>query len=237
MPFSALLNPAVVDDAPAPPAAVSADAYVSIASQYVYRGVASRNSGPVVIGALALAQRDGWFLDTWAGQTDIQNHYDHSIAREWQLDFNAGYAAAFTTNWQWSLSRAWIKGFNNDRLEAQNYQEWRANLFYRDNVAMQFAYSENYRQLGWSAWNVEIERQLALSPTLDGELGYGRSHGAGKWDSNYNYFWVGVKTQQWHTDWHLRWTYSDDDAKYVLNSNRSGNHIELSASWALTLAR
>ncbi len=220
---------------PSPPvAALTADAYLSIASQYVYRGVALRDS-PVATVAITLSHRDGWFVDGWTGQIDQRNYYDESNEPEWQLELNAGYATQLSDAWQGALSRAWINGIDSKLPDSQNYQEWRLNFFYRDSFATQLAYTDNYRQLGWSSWNAEAKYQYALTPLLGAELGLGHSHGAGNSDGHYDYGWGGLRTVWLKTEWGLRAIHSGNGASYVIDSDRSGSRIELTLSWPLSL--
>ena len=238
MPFSEMVDSPAPAAITAPAAAtLTADAYLNVGSQYVYRGVALRDSGPVATAAFTLSHRRGWFIDGWAGQIDTRDYYDNSITREWQIELNAGYAAQLNDAWQWSLSRAWIDGIDSKLFKSQNYQEWRLNLFYRDSAAAQFAYTDNYRQLGWPSWNAEIKYQYALTSVFDSEFGLGHSHGAGSRDSDYNYGWTGLRTQWLKTDWSLRWIYSSPDAAYVIDKNRTGSRIEFTLSWLLPVLR
>jgi uncharacterized protein (TIGR02001 family) len=240
VPISEIANSPIATEIVAPPrpaAALTADAYLSLGSQYVYRGVALRNSGPTITAAFTLNHRQGWFVDSWVGQVDARDYYANSIVREWQIELSAGYAAQFNDVWQWSLARAWIDGIDSQLSTSQNYQEWRLNFFYRENLAMQFAYSDNYRQLGWSSSNVEIKYQYALTPMFGSEVGLGHSHGAGSADSDYNYGWAGVQTNWLKTAWNLRWIHSDSRASYIVDSNRVGSRIELTLSWPLPILR
>lgn len=218
-------------------AALTADAYFSLGSQYVYRGVALRDSGPVAMAAFTLSHRLGWFIDGWVGRVDARNYYDYSIVREWQTDLSAGYAMQLSNAWQGSLSRAWINGIDSKLSTSQNYQEWRLNFFYRDGFATQLAYTDNYRQLGWSSWNAEINYRFALAPSLASEFGLGHSHGAGSPDGDYNYGWTGLRAEWLKTEWNLHWIYSDTGASYVLGDNRTGSRVELTLSWPLSLLR
>lgn len=244
MPISEMINSPVAVEVAAPSAASSsaaatltADAYLSVGSQYVYRGVALRDSGPVATAAFTLSHRRGWFVDGWAGQVDARDYYDNSIVREWQAELSAGYAAQLSDAWQGTLSRAWINGIDSKLSASQNYQEWRLNFFYRDSFATQFAYTDNYRQLGWSSLNAEIKYQYPLTSVLNAELGLGHSHGADSRDSDYDYGWVGLRTEWLKTEWSMRVIHSGAGARYVIASDRAGNRIELTLSWPLSLIR
>lgn len=220
-----------------PVAAWVADAYIGASSQYVYRGVALRDNGPVVTAGLSFKHSSGWFIDTWAGRVDAENYYDYSRAREWLLDFSAGYGAQLSSAWQWSLSHAWVTGVDDSLPESQNYQEWRATLFYRDDTAIQFAYTRDYRQLGWPAWNIEIEKQSYLTTLFSGDMGLGHAHNSGFPDPDYNYVWLGLQTEWLATNWRLRWIYSGNNASYVLGNDRAGSRVELTLTWHFPVLR
>ena len=88
---------------------VTLDAYASLVSQYVYRGVALRDR-PTGSVATSVAAR-GWFVDLWAGRVDGDAQTDYgSPARntEWDVDASIGYGAAITDNWQASFAAARI---------------------------------------------------------------------------------------------------------------------------------
>lgn len=239
MPIStAIDNASAAQNNPSAISAWVADAYLAASSQYVYRGVALSEHFPVPILGASIRHASGWFIDSWGAQVDTAaERYVDERSRVWLLDINAGYGAQLSPAWQWAFSRAWVAGLNSRLDESQNYQEWRANLFYRDDLALQLAYTENYRQTGASAWNAEIKQQHYLTPLFSGEWGAGHSHHAGFPDRDYYYGWLGVETAGLDAQWQLRWTHSDDNARYVLGTGRAGNHIELSATWHFALRR
>ena len=215
----------------APVWASHADGYLSLGSQYVYRGIAARDSGPVMSGQIAVTGWQGWFVDAWLGRVESGYYDGTSISSAWQVDLMAGYAGEFSPNWQWALARAWIDGIDDGLPESQNYQEWRGNIFYLDNWSAQLAYTEDYRQQGWPAWNAEIKYSQPLMAVLIGEVGWGRSHGAGTARNYYNYGWVGIQGSYLSAEWSLHWIDTSKNSRYVINASRSGNRVELTLTW------
>jgi len=238
VPFSDAISPVqTVESIPvtASASAWRADGYLSLGSQYVYRGVAVRDSGPVVSGQIALNGLQGWFVDAWLGRVESGYYYESSVSREWQVDLMAGYAGELGPNWQWTLARAWIDGVDDDLPESQNYQEWRSNIFYRDHWSAQLAYTEDYRQQGWLAWNAEIKYVQPVMSTVSGEIGWGRSHGSGTARNYYNYGWLGIEGSYLDTEWNLRWIDTSKNADYVINDSRSGSRVELTLTWPFNI--
>jgi uncharacterized protein (TIGR02001 family) len=238
VPFSeAISSVQIAEQAVIPASAptLRADGYLSLGSQYVYRGVAVRDSGPVVSGEVALSQLQGWFVDAWLGRVESGHYYETSVSPEWQLDLMAGYADQIGSSWQWSLARAWIDGVDNSFSESKNYQEWRANIFYRDQLSAQLAYTEDYRQQGWPAWNAELKYLLPLTREINGEIGWGRSHGAGSARNYYNYGWLGIEGNCFSTEWNLRWIDTSKNAEFVINSSRAGGRVELVLTWPFNI--
>ena len=224
----------------APAAPFTMDAYAAIASQYVYRGVALRDR-PAPSFSLSTNTSRGWFADAWTGlvdgdaQTDYNpNGYTNPHGHEWDVDVSLGYGTALGNDWQWSLAGARIIDVG-DSGPSDDYNEWRANLFYRDVARAQFAYSEDYLQRGWSSWNLELGGSHALTDTLRGEWGIGHSHGAGRAGNDYAYGWLGLNGSWLRTQWDARWVDAGHDARYVLDSDRAGSRFVLSLSWALHL--
>lgn len=238
--------PPPADDAPpisafhAPAAALTIDAYVAVASQYVYRGVSLRDR-PTASIALSTALPQGWFIDVWNGLVDAdrQNRYGqydymNSHDSEWDLDVSLGYGAALGNDWQWSLAGARIVDIG-DGGPSDDYTEWRANLFLRDFARAQFAYSDDYLQRGWSSWNAELSGSRRLTDLIRGEWGLGHSHGAGRPDNDYTYGWLGLSGSWLRTHWDVRWVDAGDGARYVGDSSADGSRIVVSLSWALHL--
>ena len=213
---------------------VTLDAYASLVSQYVYRGVALRDrpTGSVATSVAA----HGWFVDLWAGRVDGDAQTDYgSPARntEWDVDASIGYGAAITDNWQASFAAARIIDVRESDGPSRDYDEWRASVFYRDIVRAQFAYSQDYLQRGWNSWNAELAGSHSLTGPLSGEWGIGWSHGVGQAANDYEYGWLGVFGILWRTQWNVRWIDSTHGARYVLDNDSGGSRVMVSLSWAV----
>lgn len=235
MPLPADAPPAAALHAPA--AAATVDAYAEISSQYVYRGVALRDR-PTPSVALTTTLPHGFFFDAWSGLVDSDSRYDYATGQyaasnghEWDVDLSVGYGATLGEDWQWSLAAARIVDVGDGNRLSHDYDEWRANLFFRDVVRAQFAYSPNYKSQNWESWNLELAGAQTLTDWLSGEWGIGRSHGAGRPGNDYAYGWLGVTGEVWHTQWDLRWVDSQHGAEYVVDRHAAGNRVVLSLSW------
>lgn len=219
------------------PSRLAVDAYAALASQYVYRGVALRDR-PTTSFAVS-THTGGWFVDLWNGLVDDARYeygpYHHTTSNdsEWDVDASAGYGAALGDDWQWSLAGARI--VNIGGRHSNDYTEWRGNLFYRDALRAQLAYSEDYLQRGWSSWNAEVSGSRVLTDSLRGEWGLGHSHGAGRSNADYQYGWLGLSGFWLRTHWDARWVDAGSGARYVADSNAGGSRVVVSLSWALQL--
>ena len=215
---------------------ITVDAYASLVSQYVYRGVALRDR-PTGSVAMSVAAH-GWFVDLWSGRVDgdAQTYYG-SAARntEWDVDASIGYGAAITDSWQASFAAARIIDARESDGPSHDYDEWRASVFYRDVVRAQFAYSEDYLQRGWNSWNAELAGSHSLTGPLSGEWGIGRSHGVGRAGNDYEYGWLGLFGILWRTQWDVRWVDSTHGARYVLDSASGGSRVTVSLSWGVSV--
>jgi uncharacterized protein (TIGR02001 family) len=211
-----------------PTTQVTVDAYAAVASQYVYRGIALRDR-PTVSAAVSTASASGWFADIWTGLVDTQVQYAYSTAHgtEWNIDASVGYGAPIGANWQWSFAGARVMDVGEGNHPAEDYAEWRANLFFRDVARVQIAYSPDYLQRGSSSWNGEIGMQHALTDVVSGELGTGYSHGGDINDYDYAYGWVGLSGAWLHTQWDLRWV----DTSGASDKDRAGSRVVLTLSW------
>lgn len=211
-------------------APTTVDAYAAIGSQYVYRGIALRDH-PTVSAAVS-ASTSGWFVDTWTGLVDTIDtaaHYPYSSAHgtQWNIDASFGYGASIGTDWKWSLAGARVMNVGEGHHPSRDYAEWRANLFFRDAVRAQIAYSPEYQQLGSSFWNVEVGTQQTLTDTLSGELGGGYSHGNDINGYDYGYGWVGVTGVLLRTQWDIRCV----DTTGAYDSEIAGRRVVMTLSW------
>ena len=229
--------PIAAPDAPAVPvfehasAPVAVDAYASIGSQYVYRGIALRDH--TTVSAAVSASASGWFVDGWAGLVDTETHtqmqytYSTSHGTEWNIDASIGYGAPIGNNWQWSFAGARVFDVGEGNHPSEDYAEWRANLFFRDAMRAQIAYSPNYLQRGSSLWNVEIATQYPLTDVLSGQVGGGYSHGGDINDYNYGYGWIGLAGVLLQTQWDIRWI----DTSGAYDPDRAGSRVVVTLSW------
>jgi hypothetical protein len=229
----------------APPVAVHApaaspltvDAYAAIASQYVYRGVALRDEATPSV-ALTTGLPHGVFVDLWSGLVDSEARYDYATGQyasshghEWDVDASIGYGAALGDDWQWSVAAARIVDVGDGDHLSHDYDEWRANLFFRDVARAQFAYSPDYKQQNWTSWNVEFAGVRTLTDSMSGEWGIGRSHGAGRPGNDYAYGWLGVTGALRRAQWDVRWSYAQHGGQYVVDRDAAGGRVALTLSW------
>jgi uncharacterized protein (TIGR02001 family) len=224
-----------VDATPIALSALTVDAYASVASQYVYRGIAQRDR-PTPILAITTNTAQGWFVDVWSGLADAAYQYDYppEHGSEWDIDASLGYGASFAGDWAWSLAGARLVDVGGGN-GSDDYTEWRANLFFRDEARAQFAYADDYLQTGWSSWNAELAGSASLTDTLSGEWGMGHSHGAATPDADYSYGWMGLSGAWSRTRWDVRWIDTTDDTRDSHESGRDGSRVVVTLSWVVHL--
>jgi hypothetical protein len=218
-------------------AAVTVDAYAALASQYVYRGVALRDR-PTPSAALTTSLPHGVFIDAWTGLVDADGRYDYTAGRyagghEWDVDASIGYGATIGADWQWSLAAARIIDLGDTDHVSHDYDEYRANLFFRDAVRAQIAYSPDYKTQSWTSWNVELAGAQSLTDAVSGEWGIGHSHGVGRPSNDYGYGWLGATGAWQRTQWDVRWVYAEHGGQYVIDRNAAGSRVVVSLSWSM----
>jgi len=222
---------------------VTVDAYAAIASQYVYRGVALRDR-PTPSLSLTTVLPHGVFVDVWSGLVDSEAGYDYAAGQdarsnghEWDVDMSIGYGASLGEDWQWSLAAARIVDVGDGDRLSHDYDEWRANLFFRDLARAQFGYSPDYKQQNWSSWNLELAGTRSLTDAMSGEWGIGRSHGAGRPGNDYAYGWLGITGVLLRTQWDARWTYAQHGGQYVVDRHAAGGRVAVTLSWSVHALR
>lgn len=211
------------------PGKIHADAYLGLSYQYVYRGIAERDDGPVTRAGLALQEQNGWFIDIWGARTEqrkTSGYYNVSFERQWEWDINAGISHALNNDWAVTLSHAWVERRHADGFLAGDYREWRTNLFYRDAMAWMVAYSDDYRSSGWPSSAIEGELQQPWGEYIDWQAGAGRVDGVGGRKTHYEYGWIGCSGDIRPLQWRLRLYHSGNQANRVLGEDRAGRQWE-----------
>ena len=116
----------------------------------------------------------GWFADLWTARVDA-GHVELTTRTTRTPSGTStsalGYGAALWPTIGDGRLPAPGSSTSATAAPSDDYIEWRANLFYRDALRAQLAYSDDYLQRGWSSWNAEVSGSHPLTESVRGEWG------------------------------------------------------------------
>ncbi len=147
--------------------------YVTLASDYVFRGISQANGNPTVQGGLDYAHPSGIFAGIFAAGVDFPDRALGENQRQTELDAYVGYSRAVGSDWVWDVSLLHYDYPDSGDFDYA-YEEFAVNLHYRDVARFGATISDNAiggRTTGWTA-EVELRRPLGTRARLSGSLGH-----------------------------------------------------------------
>ncbi|HNP35237.1 MAG TPA: TorF family putative porin [Woeseiaceae bacterium] len=164
--YCSLINPAVAEG--------EASGQVTIATDYMFRGVSQTLSGPTIQAEMSLEYNNGWYAFLWASNVDFTDAGAVDDGARVEVDAGIGYALSINDHLTADLSAIVYTFPGTNEGFDYDYLEWQASLSLDEQHQVTVAYSENVFGSAASgtyvslASGLEIARQLNLGV----ELGY-----------------------------------------------------------------
>ena len=186
--------------------------YLSVVSDYVFRGASQSNEDPTVQGGLDYAHPGGIFAGIFATGTDYPENDFGSNPGSFEVDAYLGYNRAASRDWSWDVS-ALHYDFPDSTGFDYSYDELAVNLRFRDVLRIGVTVSDDAGGGGSSGWTAEMELRQVLPRgfLVSGSLGR-YEFARGDWD-DYLYWDVGVSAVAGELTFDLR--YYDTDERYA----------------------
>ena len=165
--------------------------YLTLVSDYVFRGATQSNGDPTVQAGVDYLHPSGVFAGAFAAHTDFPYNSFGANPGEMELDAYLGYSRAAGRDWSWDVA-ALHYDFPDSTGYDYSYSELAANLHFRDVVRLGATVSDDAGAGGASGWTAEIELRHSLGTRfqLSGSLGH-YEFDRTEW-SDYLYWDVGV---------------------------------------------
>ncbi len=167
--------------------------YLTLGSDYVFRGISQTNENPTVQGGVDYTHSGGVFAGLFIAHVDYPNYPLYEDLRRAELDVYLGYSRAVGDDWAWDAAVLHY-GYPDSGPFDYSYEELAANLHYRDVArfgATVFDNSLGGQTTGWTA-EVELRHPLGTRARLSGSLGH-YAFERSDW-SDYFYWDLGVST-------------------------------------------
>ena len=174
------------------PAANAADfnGYLTLTTDYVFRGVSYSDSGPAVQLGGDVSFSNGLFVGAWASTVDISN--GPSRQRDLEINYYAGYGFALNKNWSANITAvAYTYPGATGEID-YGYEELSATLNFDDRFWIEYAYSPDLYRTGYTTQNIEAYGELSLPHQYVFGAGIGRYDTSDLTGRAYNYWQAGI---------------------------------------------
>ncbi len=146
--------------------------YVTLATDYVKRGVTQSDSDPALQIGADFNFGDGFFLGVWGSTIDISN--GPSVQRDIELNYYAGYAFDVSDSWQFSTGVVDYQFPGQTGNFDYDYREFSFGANFKDRIWLDLAYSPDLYNSGNSTMNFELYAEWPVSSiwAIGGGAGY-----------------------------------------------------------------
>jgi uncharacterized protein (TIGR02001 family) len=203
--------------------------YLTLGSDYVFRGISQTNGDPTVQGGIDYAHENGLFAGLFAADVDFPDNPAGKDLRQSELDLYAGYGRAINRNWAWDAALIHYEYPDSGSFDYA-YDEIAVNFHYRDMMRIGAAVSDNAisgQESGWIA-EIEIRHPLGDRARLSGTLGHYTLQRS-NW-RDYAYWDLGVSTTSGPVTVDLRYFDADEDVESFAGARRTRSRLVVSLS-------
>jgi uncharacterized protein (TIGR02001 family) len=189
--------------------------YLTLTSDYVFRGASQSNEDPTVQAGLDYAHPGGVFAGVFAAHTDFPENSFGSNPGSVELDAYLGFSHEIGRDWSWDVA-AIHYDFPDSTGFDYSYDELAANLHFRDVLRLGATASDDASAGGASGWTAEMELRQSLGDRyqVSGTLGHYEFERT-DWD-DYLYWDLGVSAVAGPVTFDLRYfDTTDDDAGFA----------------------
>jgi uncharacterized protein (TIGR02001 family) len=203
--------------------------YLTLVSDYVFRGASQSNEDPTVQGGLDYRHPGGVFAGVFAAHIDYPENDFGSNPGSVEFDAYVGYSRTIARDWSWDVAVLRYDFPDSTGID-YSYAELAANLHFRDVLRVGVTASDDAgasRDGGWTA-EIEMRRSFGDGYQLSGSLGY-YGFGRADWD-DYAYWDLGVSAVAGAFTFDLRYFDMDGDEAGFAGPELTGSRLVGSVS-------
>ena len=203
--------------------------YLTLSSDYVFRGISQTDGDPTVQGGIDYAHESGLFAGLFAAAVDFPDNPAGEDLRQAELDLYVGYGRAINGEWAWDAAVLHYDYPDSGSFD-YGYDEIAVNFHYRDMLRIGAAVSDNAisgQESGWIA-EIELRRHLGKRARLSGTLGHYTLQRS-NW-SDYFYWDLGVSTTVGPMTFDLRYFDASSEVEGFAGTNRTEARAVVSVS-------
>lgn len=128
--------------------------YLSLASDYVYRGISFANGKLSPQLSLSALDDSGIYGSIWISRDDISGIANNSQPLDIEVEYQLGYQTQFGSNWSIDISQAWLEYQTRNQPRNHDYRETRLNIHYLNRFSMFLSYANDIWTSGMDASTV-----------------------------------------------------------------------------------
>jgi uncharacterized protein (TIGR02001 family) len=203
--------------------------YLTLVSDYVFRGASQSNEDPTVQAGLDYLHPGGVFAGVFVAHTEFPENAFGSNRGSVELDAYLGYSHAVGRNWSWDVAALHYDYPDSTGFD-YSYNELAANLHYRDVLRLGMTASNDAsagRESGWTA-EIEVSHSLTDRYQVSGSLGHYEFERT-DWD-DYVFWDLGVSAVAGAFTFDLRYFDTDGDEAGFAGVQLTGSRLVGSVS-------
>jgi uncharacterized protein (TIGR02001 family) len=189
--------------------------YLTLTSDYVFRGASQSSEDPTVQAGFDYVHPGGVFAGVFAAHTEFPENSFGSNPGSVELDAYLGFSHEFGRDWSWDVA-AIHYDFPDSTGFDYSYDELAANLHFRDVLRLGATASDDASAGGASGWTAEMELRQSLGDRyqVSGTLGHYEFERT-DW-ADYLYWDLGVSAVAGPVTFDVRYfDTTDDDAGFA----------------------
>lgn len=205
---------------------------LTIATDYIFRGVSQTMSGGTLQGELGIEADSGWHGYVWASNVDFTDSHTEDDGAGLELDLQAGYAHVVNDNLTVSLSASAYLFPNTRPGFDYDYEELHAALSIDDRHDLTVGYSDNVFGSGSTGVSYAASTGLDVSKQLRMGIELGHYDLEDGYDISYSYAALSLAGKLESIGWQLSYFTTSDEAEEIFYKSTVSDRFVLS----LTLA-
>ena len=199
--------------------------YVALATDYVKRGVTQSDGDPALQLGAEVSFDNGFYLGAWGSTMDINN--GPTRQRDQEVNYYAGYLLTATDSLRFSAAAvAYVYPGQTGNVD-YNYREYSLTGNFDDRVWLEFAYSPDLYNTGYSSTNIDLYAEWPLKNHWAIGAGAGHYDTSKLTGESYQYWQFGItKSFRW-ADIDLRFHDTDSWVPIISNPDRAKSRVVL----------
>lgn len=206
---------------------------ISVATDYVYRGISQTMAGPALQAGASIAYPNGLYLSVWMSNVDYvaEGAPDDGARRE--IDYVLGYAFEATDRLGVDLAAMRVTTPGTRSGIDYDYDELLVTLMLDERHRFSAAWSDDIFGSGAPAFNLSVATSFALGDTLELDAELGHFDLSKAFGDDYQYGSVGLTGSLGAFEWRLAAHATTDTARELFGSKAGRPRFVLSLTRSL----